>query len=51
MKCPRCGFVITKKRAASAMGKSKSEAKQNAARENGKRGGRPRKVKPDDQKI
>lgn len=42
MKCPRCGFVITKKRAASVMGKSRSDAKVNAARDNGKKGGRPK---------
>lgn len=48
MICPHCGKRISKKQAASAMGKSKSEAKQNAARENGKLGGRPKKVKPND---
>jgi hypothetical protein len=44
MKCPRCGFIITKKRAASAMGKSRSDAKVAASRENGKLGGRPKKT-------
>jgi hypothetical protein len=32
-------------------GKSTSEAKVNAARENGKKGGRPRKVQPDGQEL
>ena len=41
MKCPRCGFRITRKRSARAMGGSTSEAKAQAARENGKKGGRP----------
>jgi len=47
MKCPKCGYRITKKRllkaAASAAGKLKSERKAAASRENGKKGGRPRK--------
>lgn len=34
------------KLAMSELGKSKSEKKAKAARENGKKGGRPRKVKP-----
>ena len=37
MKCPRCGLTITKKMAASVMGRSRSEAKAEAARENGKK--------------
>lgn len=32
-------------------GKSKSEAKQRAARENGKKGGRPRKSSGEEKKI
>ena len=46
MKCPKCGFIISKKHAASAMGESRSDAKVAASRENGKLGGRPRTKKP-----
>jgi hypothetical protein len=46
MKCPNCGHEIEVP-TASDMGKiggaSKSKAKQKAARENGKKGGRPKK--------
>ncbi len=40
MKCPKCGYKLNP---AEALGKMKSEAKANAARENGKLGGRPAK--------
>jgi hypothetical protein len=50
MKCPKCGYRIPKKAArkamASELGKIKSEKRSAAARENGKKGGRPRKVYP-----
>lgn len=49
MKCPHCGGTITKRTLAKVMGQSRSEAKQSAARNNGKLGGRPRtkKTEPD----
>lgn len=37
MNCPKCGFKLSNSLAASAMGKIKSVAKAQAARENGKR--------------
>ncbi len=44
MKCPHCGKEINP---ASVMGQAKSEKKAAAARENGKKGGRPKgKGKP-----
>jgi hypothetical protein len=43
MNCPHCGREIN---AASLMGAVKSKAKTRAARENGKKGGRPKKQKP-----
>lgn len=42
MKCPKCKKVINIGR---MIGSIKSEAKTKAARENGKKGGRPRKNK------
>lgn len=46
-KCPCCGEVIPDDVLASYLGKKRgsatSEAKANSARENGKKGGRPRK--------
>lgn len=45
MKCPHCGHEIN---AASLMGSRKTKAKANAARENGKKGGRPKKKKTDE---
>lgn len=45
--CPNCGHKINVKKIMREMGskggKSTSEAKSNASRENGKKGGRPRK--------
>lgn len=43
MKCPHCGHKLSRKIFMSAMGSIKSEAKSEAARENGKKGGRPKK--------
>jgi uncharacterized protein YdaU (DUF1376 family) len=43
MKCPKCGYRITRKRIKSEFSKIGSERKAAAARENGKKGGRPRK--------
>jgi hypothetical protein len=43
MKCPHCGKPISPKAIAAEIGKHKSEAKSQAARENGKLGGRPKK--------
>jgi hypothetical protein len=40
MKCPHCGKEINP---ASIMGRVKSEKKAAASRENGKKGGRPKK--------
>ena len=45
MICPHCKKKIKTNLAAVALGKIKSEKKSEAARENGKKGGRPRKVK------
>jgi hypothetical protein len=47
MKCPHCGKPIDSvfAKLGKRGGKSKSEAKSVAARENGKLGGRPQKVK------
>ena len=42
MKCPHCGKEINP---ASLLGQIKTEKKATAARENGKKGGRPKKVK------
>ena len=42
MNCPNCGIEINP---AKVMGAAKSEAKTLAARENGKKGGRPKKEK------
>lgn len=42
MKCPHCHKQIN---AAAVLGAQTSEAKAAAARENGKRGGRPKKKK------
>lgn len=42
--------VMTKNPAAVALGSIKSKKKAKASRENGKKGGRPRKVKPDSTK-
>jgi hypothetical protein len=42
MNCPHCGKRISRKQFAADLGRRKSEAKANAARENGKKGGRPR---------
>ena len=48
MNCPHCKkeIKIDRKKAAFSLGSIKSEAKANASRENGKLGGRPRKIKP-----
>jgi hypothetical protein len=50
MKCPKCGTRIKDdeiaRHFAAKGGASKSEAKQAAARLNGKKGGRPRKAAP-----
>ncbi len=43
MKCPNCGKDIPKEVLAAEMGRSKSAKKSAASRENGKKGGRPRK--------
>ena len=43
MKCPYCKKQIDPKDIASEIGRHNSEAKKKAARENGKKGGRPRK--------
>ena len=47
MKCPHCNTELTPEEVAKMLGKlggrSTSEAKQKAARENGKKGGRPKK--------
>lgn len=45
MICPHCKKKIKTNLAAVALGKIKSEKKSEAARENGKKGGRPRKFK------
>lgn len=42
MKCPHCGKKIN---VGSLMGSQRTKAKSNAARENGKKGGRPKKAK------
>lgn len=46
-KCPHCGKSIC---AASLLGSKKSHAKSEAARENGKKGGRPKKMIAKNQK-
>lgn len=48
--CPKCHheFDISPSEIAAAIGSIKSRAKSAAARNNGKLGGRPRKVKPTD---
>ena len=45
MKCPHCGKKIN---VGSLMGSRRTKAKSNAARENGKLGGRPKKAKQAD---
>jgi hypothetical protein len=45
MKCPHCGGEISP---ASLMGKMTSDKKKAAAIANGKKGGRPKKIKPED---
>jgi len=47
MICPHCGaeFVPTAPEISSELGKRKSAAKAQAARENGKKGGRPKAPK------
>jgi len=45
MNCPHCGKAISRKEIAREIGKHTSESKAEAARENGKLGGRPRKQK------
>lgn len=47
--CPHCGKEITINPAA-LMGHMTSEAKATASRENGKKGGRPKKVKEEEEK-
>lgn len=44
MKCPHCGKEIKVEDAAKALGSTKTKKKAAASRENGKKGGRPRKV-------
>jgi hypothetical protein len=44
MKCPHCGKIITQKEIASHLGHIRSERKSIAARENGKKGGRPKRA-------
>jgi hypothetical protein len=46
LKCPECGAEIGKL-VASMLGSIKSEKKAISSRENGKKGGRPKKVKED----
>lgn len=49
MKCPHCGKELDlealRRELMAEQGRAKSEAKQAASRENGKKGGRPRKAK------
>lgn len=47
MKCPKCkhDWTPTKRELASEMGKRSSKAKTAAARANGAKGGRPKKIK------
>ena len=45
MKCPKCGVDITASETGKALGSIKSKAKAKASRENGKKGGRPKKEK------
>lgn len=44
MKCPYCKKEIDRKQIASEIGKHNSEAKRQAARVNGRKGGRPKKA-------
>lgn len=48
MNCPHCGGRLTAKTLAAALGARKSKAKSAAARANGRLGGRPKKVRPDE---
>ena len=43
MNCPKCKAELTRKEAAVMLGSIKTERKANAARINGRKGGRPRK--------
>ncbi|MFA7628602.1 MAG: hypothetical protein WCY37_04345 [Candidatus Dojkabacteria bacterium] len=45
MKCPHCNHELTPTEVASLLGAIKTEKKAKAARENGKKGGRPKKEK------
>lgn len=44
MKCPYCKKEIDPKQIASEIGRHNSEAKRQAARVNGRKGGRPKKT-------
>lgn len=44
MKCPYCKKEIDRKQIAAEIGRHNSEAKRQAARANGKKGGRPKKA-------
>lgn len=51
MNCPHCKKKIKTNLAAVALGKIKSEKKAQAARENGKKGGRPKKIKEEREEV